>query len=182
MKRRVSLSLVVGGTLCWLLVPGLSRSGMETQAVGGRSEQAPGAAGEKSLSLPATSIEQARALETRRLQLLEKEAALHAKELELQRLAASMDKQIKELDSARKAMEGTIAGQHKEADERAQRLLKIYKSLKPEEAAKLMNALEEELTLAMLDQLDKRTVTKLIPFLNQPRVLEWTRENFPAEE
>ncbi len=181
MKRRVSLSLVVGGTLCWLLVPGLSRSGMETPAAGGRSEQAPVAAGEKSPP-PVSSIEQARALETSRLQMLEKEAALHAKELELQRLSASIDKQIKELDSARKAMELTIAGQHKESAERAKRVLKIYKSLKPEEAAKLMNALEEELTLAMLDQLDKKTVTKLIPLLTQPRVLEWTRENFPAEE
>jgi len=182
MKRRVSLSLLVGGTLCWLLVPGLSRSGMETQAAGGRSEQASVAAGEKSQPPPVNSIEQARALETSRLQMLEKEAALHAKELELQRLSAGIDKQIKELDSARKAMEGAIAGQHKESGERAKRLLKIYKSLKPEEAAKLMNALDEEITLAMLDQLDKKTVTKLIPLLTQPRVLEWTRENFPAEE
>jgi len=171
MKRRVSLSLVVGGTLCWLLVPGLSRSGMETQS-----------AGEKRQPPLVSSIEQTRAMETSRLQMLEKEAALHAKEQELQRLSASIDKQIKELDSARKAMEGATAGKNRESGERAKRLLKIYKSLKPEEAAKLMNALDEELTLAMLDQLDKKTVTKLIPLLNQPRVLEWTRENFPAEE
>jgi flagellar protein FlbB len=182
MKRRVSLSLVVGGTLCWLLLPGLSRSGTDTPAAGGRRELAPVAAGDKSQPPPVNSIEQARALETSRLQLLEKEAALHAKELELQRLAAGIDKQIKELESARKAMEGATAGKNKESGERAKRLLKIYKSLKPEEAAKLMNALEDDLTLAMLDQLDKKTVTKLIPLLNQPRVLEWTRENFPAED
>jgi hypothetical protein len=181
MKRRVSLSLVVVGTLSWLLVPGISLSGWETPAAGGRSEQVPDLSGVKSQPPPVNSIDQTRALENRRLQLLEKEAALQAKELELQKLAASMDKQIKALESARMSMGKIIDGQRKEGGERAQRLLRIYKALKPEEAARLLNAQEEELTIAMLDQLDKRTVTRLIPLLNQRRVLEWTRKNFPPK-
>jgi hypothetical protein len=38
-----------------------------------------------------------------------------------------------------------------------------------------MDKLDEELALEMLNQMDTKTAAKLIPLLNEKRVLKWTR-------
>jgi len=40
-----------------------------------------------------------------------------------------------------------------------------------------MDKLEEEKVISLLNQMDTKTVVKLIPFLKQPRVLKWIEEN-----
>ncbi|WP_243689183.1 hypothetical protein [Geotalea toluenoxydans] len=108
---------------------------------------------------------------------MEKEAALKAKEEELKKLSASLDSRINELNVARKSMEGSLQTRKKEENERYRKMIKIYKALKPEEAGRLMDKLEEPLVIEMLNQMDQKTAVKLIPYLNQPRVIKWTRDN-----
>ncbi|WP_243374371.1 hypothetical protein [Geotalea sp. SG265] len=120
---------------------------------------------------------EAAALEKQRQQLMEKEAALKAKEEELKKLAAGLESRIKELNSARKSMEGSLQTRKKQENERYKKMIKVYKALKPEEAGRLMDKLEEPLVIEMLNQMDQKTAVKLIPYLKQPRVLKWTREN-----
>ncbi|ACM18868.1 hypothetical protein Geob_0499 [Geotalea daltonii FRC-32] len=126
---------------------------------------------------PKTDRDEAAALEKQRQQLLEKEAALKAKEEELKKLSASLDSRINELNAARKSMEGSLQTRKKEENERYRKMIKIYKALKPEEAGRLMDKLEEPLVIEMLNQMDQKTAVKLIPYLNQPRVIKWTRDN-----
>jgi len=132
--------------------------------------------GEKN-ALPPTSVPDLPANELKSRQLAEQEAALASKEQELKRYSERIDAQIRELETAKKAMEATMAVKKKVDAERYKKLLKVYKSLKPEEAAKLMDKLETDIAIEMLNQMDQKTATKLIPFLNQPRVLQWTRES-----
>jgi hypothetical protein len=75
----------------------------------------------------------------------------------------------KELAAAREA-------QKKLQGERVKKTLKIYKSLRPEDAARLIDRLDETTATELLNSLDQKTVANLIPYLNQPRVLKWTRE------
>lgn len=75
----------------------------------------------------------------------------------------------KELAAAREA-------QKKLQGERARKTLKIYRSLRPEDAARLIDRLDESTAAEILNSLDQKTVTNLIPYLNQARVLKWTRE------
>jgi flagellar motility protein MotE (MotC chaperone) len=135
--------------------------------------------GQKSLS------EEGAAVEIRRQQLVEREAAMAAKEQELKKASAGLDAKLKELAELKKALEE--ATKQKKADqlarqERYKKVLKIYRGLKPAEAGKLIDKLDDDLAIEMLNQMDQKTAIKLIPFLNQPRVIKWTRLNLKGAE
>jgi flagellar protein FlbB len=108
-------------------------------------------------------------------ELVEKEAALKIKEQELKRMSNVLDARIKELDAARKALEGSMAAKKKLENEQFKKMLKLYKSLRPAEAAKLLDKLDEDIAFEMLNQMNQRTTVKIIPFMNQARVLKWTK-------
>ena len=107
--------------------------------------------------------------------LLEKEAALSVKEQELKKMSTGMDARIKELDAAKKALEVSLSAKKKLDNERYKKMMKLYKALRPEEAAKLLDKLDEDIAFEMLNQMDQKTTAKLIPLLNQARILKWTK-------
>ena len=119
----------------------------------------------------------AQALEMKREQLAQKEAALKAKEAALNQLSAQLDARVAELNAAKKGIEGSLLAKKKQDDERYKKMIKIYKGLKAEDAANLLNKLDEKMVIEMLNQMDQKTAVKLIPLITQPRVLEWTRLN-----
>jgi flagellar motility protein MotE (MotC chaperone) len=131
---------------------------------------------EQPLKRRSMAADEAAGLELKRQQLAEKEAALAVKEEELKRLSAVIDNRIKELEIRKKALDESLKIKKKVDSERYQKMLKVYKSLKPDQAAGLMDKLEEDIAIEMLSQMDKKTIVKLVPFLNQPRVLKWTME------
>jgi flagellar protein FlbB len=108
-------------------------------------------------------------------ELIEKEAAMSIKEQELKKMSIGLDARIKELDAAKKALDSSMAAKKKLESERYKKMLKLFKSLRPEEAAKLMDKLDEDIVFEMLNQMNQKTTIKLIPFLNQARVLKWTK-------
>ena len=112
----------------------------------------------------------AAALELKRQQLAEKEAALN-------KLSATLESRVNELNAAKKGIEASLAAKKKQDDERYKKMIKIYKGLKAEQAGALLNKLDDKMVIEMLNQMDQKTAVKLIPFINQPRVLEWTRLN-----
>jgi flagellar protein FlbB len=105
----------------------------------------------------------------------EREAAMGMKERELKRLGDNVDARIKELDETRKKMDASLALKNAQDAERYKKMIKLYKSLRPEAAAKLIDKLDEDIAMEMLNQMDQKTAAKLIPYLNQERVLKWTR-------
>jgi flagellar protein FlbB len=111
----------------------------------------------------------------RNRKFIEKEAALSLKEQELKRISVNIDARMKELEEARRSAEATMSAKKQVDKEKYRKMLKLYKALRPEEAARLLDKLEEDLELEMLNQMDTKTAAKLIPLLNEKRVLKWTR-------
>ncbi|MEA5114719.1 MAG: hypothetical protein VB050_11890 [Geobacteraceae bacterium] len=107
--------------------------------------------------------------------MLEREAAVSMKEKELKKLDANLDSKIRKLDETRKGMESSLTQQKKADTERYQKMVKLYKALRPEEAAKLIDKLEEDLAMELMSRMDQKTMAKMIPYMNQSRVLKWTR-------
>ena len=103
---------------------------------------------------PAPIGDEAAALEAKRQQLAERETALAAKEQELKKLSAALDGRIKELNALKKEVEASLQQKATKADEeRKQRLakmLKIYRGLRPQEAATLMDKLDPDMAIEML--------------------------------
>lgn len=175
MKRLVMFCLIAVVS-CFVLVGSGTQKGKAQTAATSARIGATGPSGQGAEPVRSAADETA-ALEVRRQQLAEKEAALKAKEQELKNLAGRLDARIAELNAAQKAMETSLLTKKKESNERYRKILKIYRSLRPEEAAKLLNKLDDDMVIEMLNQMDQKTAVKLIPFLNQPNVLKWTRQN-----
>lgn len=114
--------------------------------------------------------------EAMKQQLDAREAALTAREQQLNALAGDVNSRAAELENSRKKLTGALEEQKKMQSDRARKTLKIYRSLRPEESAKLLDRLDEGTALGILNALDQKTVMQMIPYLNQPRVLKWTRE------
>lgn len=109
--------------------------------------------------------------------LLERETALSLKEQELKRLGETLEARIKQLEEARKGMESTLEKKKKDDSEKYAKMLKVYKTLRPEAAAALIDGLDEDIAIEMLDRMDQKTAAKLIPLMNRARVLKWTKLN-----
>lgn len=115
--------------------------------------------------------------DARRQQLAEKEAAIAAKEAELKKLGEKLDAQIKAFDDSKRRLDDSLKVQKKAQDDKRKKMIAFFKKMKAEQAGQLMNKLDENTVISMLDQMDTKTVIKLVPFLSQPRVLKWINEN-----
>lgn len=163
--RRTLFTLLAAAAVLYLITPSAS----DWQA---------GAAEGGARGVPARQQEgDAGSLDLKRQQLAEKEAALKAKEEALQKLSASLDARVSELNAAKKGIEGALSAKKRQDDDRYKKMIKIYKGLKADQAGALLNKLDDKMVIEMLNQMDQKTAVKLIPFINQPRVLEWTRQN-----
>ena len=131
-----------------------------------------------------SAAEELLGIEKRRQQLMEKEAALAAKEQELNRLASGLDSRIKELNAAQKALETSINEKKKmeaeQANAKYMKMFKLLKAMKPDEAAKIMDKLDEPVAIGLLERYDQKTVLKLAKYISQPRLMKWIKENLQA--
>lgn len=123
--------------------------------------------------------------DARRQMLAEKEAALAAKELELRKLSEKLDAQLKSIEENKKRQEelkkANAAGDKKLQEEKLQKMVKLFKTMRGEQAGKLIDSLPENQALTLLSRMDTKTVAKLAVFLNQPRVVKWVSENIGPE-
>lgn len=115
--------------------------------------------------------------DARRQQLAEKEAALTAKEQELKKLAAKLEAQVKALEDSKKRLDESLKSQKKVQDDKRKKMMTLIKKMRPEQAGKYMDKMDETMVISMLDQMDPKTVLKLMPYLNQPRVFKWMTDN-----
>lgn len=119
--------------------------------------------------------------DARRQQLSEKEAVLAAKEQELKKLSAKLEAQIKTLEDSKKRLDESLKtqaeAQKKKQDEKIQKMVKLFKTMRSEQAGKMIDTLKEDLALSLLSRMDTKTVAKLAPFISQPRVVRWVTDN-----
>lgn len=119
--------------------------------------------------------------DARRQQLAEKEAALATREQELKKLSEKLDAQVKALEENRKKLEERLAAknslQKKKYDEQISKMVKLFKTMKSEQAGTMIDSLKEDVALLLLSRMDTKTVAKLAPFISQPRIVKWVTEN-----
>lgn len=119
--------------------------------------------------------------DARRQQIAEREAAVAAKEQELKRLSAKLETQLKALEDSKKrlddSMKAQAEAQKKKQDEKTTKMVKLFKTMKSEQAGKMIDTLKEDLALALLSRMDTKTVAKLAPFISQPRIIKWITDN-----
>ena len=188
-KRAVVVAFLAG---CTLVLSQYTLPAVLAAAQNDAAAKAPAEAGRDSgagSQLPVNATRAAReekALQdARRQQLAEKEAALAAKEQELKKLSAKLEAQVKALEDSKKRIDDSLKAQSeaqkKKQDEKILKMVKLFKSMKGEQAGKMMDSLKEDLALALLSRMDTKTVAKLTPFISQPRVIKWVTENLQGK-
>jgi flagellar motility protein MotE (MotC chaperone) len=191
MPRRVGFltsSLVVAVLALGILAQDSRHAIAESGATSGKGPEA-GKEEPQGQQQPFSASHAARAekaiQDARRQQLAEKEAALAAKEQELKKLSAKLEGQVKAMEESRKrvdeSMKARSAAQKKQQDEKVLKMVKLFKTMRGEQAGQLIDSLHEDLALALLNRLDTKTVAKLAPFINQPRVVKWISENLQGK-
>jgi flagellar motility protein MotE (MotC chaperone) len=119
--------------------------------------------------------------DARRQQLAEKEAALAAKEQELKKLSAKLEAQVKALEESKKRLDDSLKAQSeaqkKKQDEKITKMVKLFKTMRSEQAGKMIDTLKEDVALSLLSRMDTKTVAKLSPFISQPRIIKWVTDN-----
>lgn len=115
--------------------------------------------------------------DARRQQLAEREAVLAAKEQELKKLSAKIEAQVKTLDESKKRLDESLKQKKKTLDEKRKRMLALLKKMRPEQAGQFLGKMEEVAVVSIMNDLDNKMILKLIPYLNQPMVLKWIKDN-----
>ena len=115
--------------------------------------------------------------DARRQQLAEREAALAAKEQELKKLSDKLEAQVKALDESKKRLDESLKQKKKSLDEKRKRMLTLLKKMRPEQAGQFLGKMEEGAIISILNDLDNKMVLKLVPYLSQPMVLKWIKDN-----
>lgn len=128
-----------------------------------------------------TAREEKALLDARRQKLAEQEAALAAKEAELKKMSDKLEQQLKALEESKKKYDEAVKAQaelqKKQQGDKVTKMVKLFKAMKAEQSAKLLDALPEPEAIVLLERLDTKTVAKLAPFVNQPRLVRWIDEH-----
>lgn len=172
MRRAVWMPVLAVSGLLFLAPP---RSGEALAAAEGTKPVATHQAGGKG------AVGETAGLEIKRQQLAAKEAALAIKEQELKSLAATLDARVKELEAAKANLDKSLDARKKVQSANYQKLLKVYKALKPQEAVKLLDGLSEAEALELFGEMDQKRAAKLLPLIKQERAVKWTRQNLAAK-
>lgn len=153
-------------------------SPVQTEAEAGKDSAS---VGQPPLNATRAAREEKALQDARRQQLAEKEAALAAKEQELKKLSAKIEAQVKALEESKKRLDDSLKAQteaqKKKQDEKILKMVKLFKTMRSEQAGKMIDTLKEDLALGLLSRMDTKTVAKLAPFISQPRVVKWITEN-----
>lgn len=174
--KALRLASALAISLLLVFLPCSSAFRNQLQAEGLPQGQAPGQTATPAAVIP-PSPQPAAAGDGMRKQneLLERETAISLKEKELKGLSESLSAKIQQLQQARKEIEASLDQKKKDDAEKYKKMLKVYKGLRPEAAAALMDKLDEGMAFELLNQMDTKTAVKLIPLMKQDRVLKWTR-------
>lgn len=187
LKKCILMTLFLGGALVlsqYKLPSVLAGSVVQNEAAAkatGEGGKESAAANQLPLNATRAAREEKALQDARRQQLAEKEAALAAKEQELKKLSARIEAQVKALEESKKRLDDTLKAQSeaqkKKQDEKMQKMVKLFKTMRSEQAGKMIDTLKEDLALTLLSRMDTKTVAKLAPFISQPRVIKWITEN-----
>lgn len=105
-------------------------------------------------------------LNERKKELDEREAELTKMEEELQAQRVEIDQKLKELEEIRLAISKKLDEKVQVDEEKVVKLVEVYKSMKPSDAAKVLEKLDENLAVEIFDRMKQSKAGEIMGFLN----------------
>lgn len=101
-------------------------------------------------------------LNDRKKELDQREADLAKLEEELQKQKAELDEKIKQLDSMRADISKTLKTRVAVDQEKVDKLVQFYSTMKPQQAAKVIESLSEDLAVEVIDKMKKKSAAEIM--------------------
>jgi len=125
----------------------------------------PGAAPEKAvdpMSMTPSEVELLQQLAERRAELDRRAAELSQREVLLQAAEKRIDEKIQRLASLEKDIGGIVDKQDQEEDARIKSLVKIYETMKPQDAARIFEQLDMGVLLSVVEHMKERIAAPIL--------------------
>ena len=120
-------------------------------------------------SAPAVSPETFRMIETienKNRELKKREEELRLKEVRLQALEAKVRKDLEKIEKSLSESKEQMGIQDEKTKENVEALIKVYSSMKPEEAANLVEAIDEDLALKIVSGMKSKIAGQVLSKLD----------------
>jgi flagellar motility protein MotE (MotC chaperone) len=91
-----------------------------------------------------------------------REAELNKMEEELQRQKVELDEKIKRLEAMRGEISQTLKARVASDQEKVDKLVQMYSSMKPQQASKIIESLNEDLAVEVLDKMKKKSAAEIM--------------------
>ncbi|MGD9536925.1 MAG: MotE family protein [Alphaproteobacteria bacterium] len=128
------------------------------------------------MMLTRAEIELLQGLSERRAALEERERAFALREQTLAAAKLQLDAKIKALEALKQTVEGLLQQQEKEAEERLKSLVKIYESMKPKDAAPILNGLDLPTVLDLIERMKEAKSAPILALLPPSRAKTITEQ------
>lgn len=128
------------------------------------------------MMLTRAEIELLQGLSARRAELEKRERDFAVREQALIAAEKKLDEKIAALNEVKKTVESLLKTHEKEEDERIKSLVKIYESMKPKEAARILDGLDAPTLLAVVERMKESKTALILALLNPDRAKQITEE------
>lgn len=108
-------------------------------------------------------------LEERSRSLDQREQELKRLEEELQKQKESLDKRLVELEQVRKSIASQLEEKVKVDQERVDQLVQFYSTMKPQQAAKIIESLNEDLAVEVLLKMKKKSAAEVMNLIDSSK-------------
>lgn len=105
-------------------------------------------------------------LNERKMELDQREAELNRLEEELQKQKVVLDEKIKQLEAMRVQISKTLKGRVAEDQEKVNKLVEFYSNMKPQQAAKIIETIHEDLAIEVLDKMKKKNAAEILNMID----------------
>lgn len=105
-------------------------------------------------------------LNERKQELDQRESELAKMEEELQKQKAELDEKIKQLESMRLQISQTLKTRVANDQEKVDKLVQFYSTMKPQQAAKVIETINEDLAVEVLDKMKKKNAAEIMNMMD----------------
>jgi len=111
------------------------------------------------------SLEILEAVKKEKIDLAKKEEKMKEEEKRLNELKETIDLKMKEYQALRTELESLVKRLEQFDEDNFKNLVKVYESMRPEEAGPLMSSLKEETAIKIFSQMNNKKAAKILPFV-----------------
>ncbi|MEK2689009.1 MotE family protein [Bdellovibrio sp. GT3] len=119
----------------------------------------------KAASLSTSEIDHLTKLTDRKKELDAREEELNRQESELQAQKVELDKRLKELEDMRGKISSMLEDRVKADDQKVDTLVQMYTNMKPPQAAKVFETMDEDLVVEILGRMKKKNAADIMNLL-----------------